>query len=418
MLAYGAEAQSSYKNILLDDQGSSFFYPPCEPSVAINPFNPSFIVAGSILDKVYTSSDTGKTWSLDRLKSPYGVYGDPCIIAGRKNSFYYLHLSNPSGEAYSSEAFLDRIVCQRSKDGGKTWNAGGSIGHHKTKDQDKEWAVMSSNYKKIYCTWTQFDKYESSAPGDSSSILFSSSSCKAKKWSAPVRINQFAGDCLDDDGTVEGAVPAAGPAGEIYVAWALDQKIYFDRSFDGGKTWLDRDAVVGEIAGGWNMVIPGILRCNGMPITVCDLSDGPRRGTIYICWADQRFGSGDTDVWIARSMDRGITWSEAIRVNDDKPGKHQFFPWLAIDQATGHLYVVFYDRRNYDDNSTDVYLASSDDGGVTWINERISESPFVPDKNVFFGDYNNISASKGIVVPIWTRCVNSRLSVWTTVIRK
>ena len=38
--------------------------------------------------------------------------------------------------------------------------------------------------------------------------------------------------------TTEGAVPAIGPDGTVYVAWALDETIWFDRSEDGGKTWL------------------------------------------------------------------------------------------------------------------------------------------------------------------------------------
>ena len=93
-----------------------------------------------------------------------------------------------------------------------------------------------------------------------------------------------------------------------------------------------------------------------------------------------------------------------------------FFPWMAIDQATGYLYVVFYDRRNYEDNQTDVYLAYSKDAGQTWINEKVSESPFTPSEIIFFGDYNNISVHNGMVRPIWTRYEKGKLSVWTSLI--
>lgn len=30
------------------------------------------------------------------------------------------------------------------------------------------------------------------------------------------------------------------------------------------------------------ILIPGIVRCNGLPVTVCDLSGGQNQGTIYI----------------------------------------------------------------------------------------------------------------------------------------
>jgi len=105
-------------------------------------------------------------------------------------------------------------------------------------------------------------------------------------------------------------------------------------------------------------------------------------------------------------------------VNDDAAGKHQYLPWMAVDQATGYVYVVYYDRRNYDDNQTDVYLAYSSDGGANFKNVKISESPFVPREDRFFGDYNNISAHKGIIAPIWTRMDEGRTSVWTTIIRQ
>ncbi len=164
---------------------------------------------------------------------------------------------------------------------------------------------------------------------------------------------------------------------------------------------------------GWDYAIPGVYRANGLPVTACDLSDSPNRGTIYINWSDQRNGSGDTDIWLAKSTDGGDTWSSPVRVNDDEPGKQQFFTWMTIDQTTGYLYFVFYDRRQYNDDNTDVYLAISTDGGQTFINRRISESPFVPNEGVFFGDYTNITAHQGIVRPIWARFSDGKMSIWT-----
>ena len=53
-----------------------------------------------------------------------------------------------------------------------------------------------------------------------------------------------------------------------------------------------------------------------------------------------------------------------------------------------------------------------------FTNEKISDSPFTPDKSVFFGDYTNISAHGGVVRPIWTRCDGTELSIWTALINK
>ena len=214
----------------------------------------------------------------------------------------------------------------------------------------------------------------------------------------------------------EFSVPAVGLDGNLYIAWSYDEKIYLDKSVDGGKTWLDKDIVVSDQPGGWTFSIPGIFRANGLPITAIDNSPGPNRGTLYVNWCDQRNGEADTDVWLAKSSDQGKTWSAPIRVNDDAPGKQQFFTWMDIDQTTGDLYFVFYDRRAYEGNQTDVYIAYSTDGGKTFINEKVSETPFTPSPNAFFGDYNNISAHDGRVRPIWTRADGVNLSVWTALV--
>jgi len=105
-----------------------------------------------------------------------------------------------------------------------------------------------------------------------------------------------------------------------------------------------------------------------------------------------------------------------MRINQDGPGKHQFLPWMTIDQGTGYIYIVYYDRRAYDDLQTDVYMAYSTDGGSSFKEVKISESPFIPTETKFFGDYTNIDAHKGIITPIWTRMDDGRTSVWTSVI--
>lgn len=410
-------SQSAYENILIEE-GTPFNYSPCEPSIAVSLTDPSYVVGGAILDKVYTSADSGRTWVIDTLRSDLGVFGDPCIVASPLGSFFYLHLSDPSGKGWSDPSLLDRIVCQTSQDNGKTWSNGEGIGFNGDKDQDKEWSAVSQDGKCVYTTWTEFDKYNSENAHDSTYILFSKGNKNGEKWTAPVRLNQRAGNCLDGDMTVEGAVPASGADKCIYVSWAFEETIWFDKSTDDGKTWLEKDIPAATIGGGWDHQIPGLGRANGMPVTLCDQTGGQFHNRIYINWADQRNGEDDTDIWVAYSDNEGETWSEAIRVNDDAPGSHQFFTWMTLDPASGNLYAVFYDRRNYADHQTDVYLATSTDGGQTWLNERISDSPFTPKEGVFFGDYNNISANRGVVRPIWTRYENGKMHTFTALINK
>lgn len=373
--------------------------------------NPRYVVAGANIRSFYYSSDTGRTWNAGQISSPLGVWGDPTIICDTNGHFFFFHLSGqPSGP------FLDQIVAQKSTDQGASWSSGASIGYNSVKQNDKQWSVVDTRNNTIYTTWTLFDAYGSTNPNDSSHILFSKSTDGGISWSPVLRIDQKGGDCKDSDSTVEGAVPAVGPNGEVYVTWAGSQGLIFDKSLDGGNTWMTNDKVVTAVPGGWDLTIPGIYRANGLPITVCDVSNGPHKGTIYVNWTDQRNGSSDTDVWLVKSSDGGNTWSAPIRVNNDAAGKQQFFTWIAIDQTNGYLYFVFYDRRNYTDNRTDVYMARSTDGGSSFQNFKVSASPFAPTSNIFFGDYTNVSVQKGIVRPIWTRLDNGQLSVWTALV--
>jgi hypothetical protein len=415
-------AQSEYKNVeLVSGKGIFSSFDPSEPSIAIDPTNPKRMVAGSILNNVYKSEDGGITWDHDVLKSSHGVYGDPTIVASPSGEFYFLHLGDPENKGWRSERLLESIVIQQLKEKKiscqrNCWTDGIAIGTNAPKDQDKQWATTSKDGSEIFVTWTEFDKYESKEPSDHSRILFSKGKKGETSFSKPIAISDVLGGCLDDDNTVEGAVPAAGINNEVYVAWAHQENIYFNKSLDGGNTWMPKSKVVMSIPGGWNQDIPGVYRANGMPILLSDLSQGPNRGNLYLCWSDER--NNDVDVFVSSSKDGGEHWTEAVRVNNDKTNTHQFFPWMTVDVVTGNLYAVFYDRRNYTDYNTDVYLASSTDAGKTWTNERISEKPFVTNASVFLGDYNNISAVNGVVRPIWTRIDEFRTSVWIALIQK
>ncbi len=406
LILFSSHSFAQYQNILISDE-----HHPNEPSIIINPKNPDRLVAGSNLRSYYISEDGGYSWDRGELVSEeHGVWGDPAIIVDTAGSFYFFHLSDPVVGNW-----IDRIVCQKYDFENSTWNDGTYMGLNGTKAQDKEWAVVDSATNTIYVTWTQFDEYGTSDASKYSNILFSKSTDAGATWSDAVQINELSGDCIDSDNTVEGAVPAVGLDGEIYVAWSGPGGIVFDRSLNGGETWLDEDVFVSHQPGGWDYNIPGINRCNGLPVTCCDLSRSTFRGTIYVNWTDQRNGTDDTDVWIAKSTDGGNTWSHPLRVNDDPPGKQQFLSWMTIDGANGNIYIVFYDRRNYEDRNTDVYVARSTDGGETFENIQISESPFYPSTNAFFGDYTNITSYNDQVRPIWTRLQNGNLSMWTAI---
>ena len=411
LLLFAISISAQYKNVQINNLESKNAN---EVTIAINPQDPSKMAAGANINFIYSSSDSGKTWTEDLLASSLGVLGDPSVIYDWNGNLYYGHLSNPA-----TGHWVDRIVVQKSTDNGSNWNDGAGIGYKPEPFvQDKEWFGLdytNSEYRNnIYLAWTEFDNYASYETTDSTRILFSHST-DGVTWSSPVRISDKGGNCADDDNTVEGAVPTVGPNGEVYISWSGPNGIMFDKSLDGGQTF-GSDIFVTSQPGGWDFSVPGIQRCNGMPITACDISNSPYKGNIYINWSDQRNGEDNTDIFFIKSTDGGKTWGSVVKVNNDATTRHQFFSWMAVDPITGYIYIVFYDRRNTSGTITEVYLARSKDGGNTFENFKISESTFDPVNTKFFGDYIDIDAYNGIIRPIWMAMNNKVMSVWTALI--
>ncbi|HPQ07967.1 MAG TPA: sialidase family protein [Bacteroidia bacterium] len=389
---------------------------PEEVSIAINPKNPAQIVVGANIDQLYLSSDTGRTWTFQKIQcDSFGVYGDPVLLWDTSNTFYYFHLSEPNSKLVKDAKWIDRIVVQSSSDFGKSFNFCVGIGKNGNKNQDKEWAYFNPKTNEIYVTWTQFDKYGSKNPNDSSIILFSKSKDRGRTWTKPVRVSHYAGDCRDSDETVEGATSSAGLNNEIYVAWASKYGIMFTVSYDGGETFELPEKRIDTIYGGWDMKVDGLFRSNGMPFLVCDNNPKSKyAGNIYICFGDEK--DKDKNIWLLKSEDGGKTWKKRIKVNNDTTIREQFMPMMNIDPVTGYLYVIFYDRRNHNDMHTDVYLAVSTDGGETFKNFKLNEKSFKPFFLKFFGDYIGLSAYNNIVRPVWMELHDIKLSIHTAII--
>ena len=343
-LAFFSASQltAQFKNVMVN---KLFSIDPEEVTIAINPSNNQEIAAGANIDYFYFSNDGGNSWQEKTLSSNLGVWGDPCVLFNNKNELFFAHLSNPI-----SGHWIDRIVVQKSVDKGKNWDNGTGLGFRMAPVvQDKEWMAVdrtNSPFRdNIYIAWTEFDEYGSRSQEDSTRIRFARTQDDGNNWSDPIVISDVGGNCIDDDLTVEGAVPAVGPNGEVYISWSGPLGIVFDKSLDGGKTF-GKDIFVTDQPGGWAFNIPGISRCNGMPITASDISQSAYRGNIYINWSDQRNGLNNTDIFFIKSEDGGDTWGDIVKVNNDQSGRHQFFTWMSVDPMTGIIYIIFYDRRN------------------------------------------------------------------------
>ncbi|MCE1164782.1 MAG: T9SS type A sorting domain-containing protein [Bacteroidetes bacterium] len=387
-----------YLNVRVNTDNNVFY--PTEESITINTRNTNQLVIGVNTMNItpsamgyYYSSNGGYNWSGNYIMSSYGQYGsDPCVITDTSGAFYYFGLGNWRIPPPN----LDKILCTKSINGGLNWTDACQLALLTPKMDDKEYACVdfsggSPYVNYIYITWTLFDTYNSYNTNDSSNIYFSRSTNSGITFSAPVRINKQAGNCRDSSLTVEGAVPCTGPNGEIYVSWGGNNVISFDRSTNGGVTWLDDDITVTQQLGGW-------AGGNAFPITACDISNSPYRGNVYICFTDKRSGAGDKDVWVVRSTNSGTNWNNPVRVNNDGPGYQEYLPWMCVDQVTGYIYVVYYDDH-YDYPLYNVTLARSTNGGASFKNVKISSTSSL--LNGYIGDYIGVTAHDNKVRAVW-----------------
>jgi hypothetical protein len=392
---------------------------PAEVSIAINPKSPDNIVAASFANGRpplprygsynYSSMDGGKTWKTIPVADPKNLtQGDDVVYFGNDGTAYHIHLSFDGIMVTRPKRAESGMIIESSIDGGLTWaDPVPAINHENsvTPFEDKPGIVVDnapqSKYKgNVYLAWTRFDVYGSSDPNCHSNIYFTRSNDHGKTFAMAVNISDNAGDCRDSDNTVEGAVPAVAPNGDVYIVWAGPLGLVFKKSTNGGETF-SKEKVISQMPGGWDFSVDGLKRANGMAVTGVDLSGGPNKGTLYVNWIDAR--NGDPDVFVMSSKDGGETWNAPVRVNDDplKNGKAQFFTWMSVDPADGSVNVVFYDRRDTVGAMTKLIMARSVDGGKTFVNHKIDAPAFKCDDKVFFGDYTGISAYNGRVVPIF-----------------
>lgn len=378
-------------------------FPQNEPSVKFNAKYPNKVLAAwrdfrtgvsPALRRIgYSySNDGGTTWSVSQLipvlDPNHPLASDPVVVSDTNGNFYVCTVSLTTAGA------LDLLVF-KSTDGGATFanyyfaQGGGA------NSEDKEWMICdltkgSSPYKNnLYISWTRF--------GTPAGILLTKSTNGGVNWTSPVQVSSGGG--------VQGSDPAIGSNGEVYVVWvggtATNDIIYFNKSTNGGATFGTEANIAQGLSPNITISSSGVT----FPSIDCDLSGGQRNGYLYTVWCDAR--NGDPDIFLIRSSNSGTNWSTPVRVNDDVVGngKLQCWPWISVNEQ-GNIAILYYDSRNSaSTNTIEAWLARSTDGGQTFINEKLSSTPFTatsPNSDVRFGDYINMDYSGNRIATVWT----------------
>ena len=222
---------------------------PSEVSVAIDPTDPDHIVVVSLQRRqpatnfAYVTFDGGSSWEQVAGPNPEErTQGDDAVRFTAGKRVLWSHISYRGLRVERPENAANGIFVNRSDDGGLTWSERAVVVDHRntvTPFEDKPYLTVDRARDRVYVAWTRFTKYGSADPRETSDIYFSVSEDGGESFAMPLRISDVPGDATDSDGTVEGAVPAVGTEGEVYVVWSGLNGLVFDRSLDGGESWSE-----------------------------------------------------------------------------------------------------------------------------------------------------------------------------------
>ena len=340
------------------------------------------------------TADGGATWSTGTIEP--GVFrSDPVLDSDADGNFYYNSLSVPGG-TFQCDVF-------RSFDGGATWDAGVyAFGG------DKQWMAVDRTggpgAGHVYSNWNQ----TFSCCGPTS---FTRSTDAGDSYDAPVSIPQ----------TPFWGTTAVAPSGNVYVAGVGAGSLFYVAKSTTLSDPMSSPAFDSAIA----VDLGGQPRASAGPnpsglLGQVWVASAPTAGSfgdeVYVLASVDPPGSDPLDVAFARSVDGGATWSAPVRVNDDVGDAWQWFSTLSV-APNGRLDAVWADSRSDPGGfDSELYYASSSDGGLTWTANVALSPPFDPHlgwpQQNKLGDYYDMVSENERVHVAWAATFNGEQDVY------
>lgn len=381
------------------------------------------VANGSFSQGYYYSQDGGVTWrGSDSFPNGGAGVSDPATAFDAGGTAYLATIAT-TGDRYGVQSSATHSTPAPNP---WTWTAqvGGCIPENPGLEFDKEMIAAdntaSSPYANtLYTAWTVF------AQDNSTTIKFNHSTdrlqaVRGQAFTAPlVLVNPTPGHDT-------GVNVQTGPNGEVYVCWAdYPQRvggaatgIGFARSTNGGASFAVTPVAFAKAGIEVNGVHPDPIfnntRVNDFPAMAVD--KGPTHpGRIYITYAAKENGNGKAIIQVRYSDNQGASWTAPATVSIPA-GRQNWFPWIAVDDCTGDVSVVYYSFDTASGFETNTYVAYSQDGGISFNNLKVSDASHTPTAisapNIsagYAGDYIGITAYGGKAYPTWA---DNRTGTW------
>lgn len=301
------------------------------------------------------STDSGATWT-ETLIWNFDLSGNyPTALTGRNGelSLLWTDLTSPKT--------VPRFI--RTTAGGRAWadtpitlpGTGTATGDKKkgvSADREAHWPALATDpHGNLYAVWQ-----EAVGPGGID-ILFNRWESGRHSWlDSSLRLNTRL-----SEGSYATRIPrvATDEMGGVYVMWEDSRHstgdLYFNRSLDGGGTWLSQDV--------WLTAVRPPQADASSPILSAD-----RSGHLYLLWADIR--DAPYSLYLNRSLDRGTTWLPTNPIRVDRHAKNAITQAhrLANDDA-GHVYTAWWEGTEPTKGS--VRFNASSEYGATWLEKPV-----------------------------------------------
>ncbi len=409
------------------EQGiSSEIFTRSESAIRINSWNPAEVIAasnnleGSGLQAQYWSTNGGESWSqttLPRVARDF-FHSDPTVDWTSDGTAW----STTIGITDDGDAL--RLRLYRSTNDGATWVFDSTISGNQTAT-DKQMAWVDQSAASPYLD-TMYVIWHNGRP------VYMNRKTRTGSWGAPVKVSGS-----ETKGTGIGADVKTNSAGVVFGFWpdTGSRKIYMVRSTNGGQSYSKPKAIASTFDS-YDIGIPAMNSRRVLLYVTAATYKTATKDLVYVVWADLSGAAGcksasnepgsnvasacKTRIWFTRSTDGGATWSAKKMINNQAGKSDQLNPWLAVDETTGTLAVIYYDTAGETRRRTNVWYQSSYNDGATWsapfkvTSQPTDETSVFADESNQYGDYNGLSGYAGTFFPIWTdRRDDGIEQIWT-----
>jgi hypothetical protein len=396
-----------------------------EPSLAVDPGNPLHLVGAWQQDRIATSGaagqiaaasiDGGRTWSLGSAAFSRCTGGSAAAgLDYERVSDPWVTIS-PNGTAYQmtvafddpkSDGSRNEMLVSRSDDGGLTWDQPVTLIHDKTAEAYNDKNSITADPRDsnlVYAVWTRELTAEETPDNPYvAPAMFARSTDRGRSWEQARAIYSPAGMA------VTGNIILVLPNGGLVDVFTLNSHeaagVRYDfgvvRSSDQGVSWSAPTIVTRMQT--VDLVDPiTTFTIRPTPDNIPSAAIDPRTGTLYATWTTGEFSGGkSSDIALVLSRDGGLTWSNAIRINQTPGRSLAFVPTIAV-LDDGTVGVDYFDTRSNQAGSSgllaDHWLTSCRAGcaqAENWT-EQHTAGPFdmlrAPYAHGFFiGDYMGI----------------------------